>query len=320
METSPIGTYKQDTLPDQIRCRTPKWGQVENAIMEISLNGQDYIGNTPPLEISFVDKLTIQKIAPLSGPLGGDTEVTLYGTGFTSATPHETPVYVKFGTAEAQVIEKSEVIWHYWNDEEYYNKLHFPKAMLHDTEINDIAMVDGTTVEKYVAAVTPDITRLYQYTTPDVAGLGGPVYVQIGEQVPINVTEHDQSVSGFNSPATKNIEVTYQDSSNLEFYFYRQPTVQKIEPTSGLTTGGTNLEVTGQWFDKKPEYGVHPFCQIGSHVIKGEFISSTRIICKTPPSTETNIPSAVAVSLNGVDFQDTGFFFNYYDAPIIVDL
>jgi len=38
------------------------------------------------MEISFVDRLTIQKIAPLSGPLGGDTEVTLYGTGLNSAT------------------------------------------------------------------------------------------------------------------------------------------------------------------------------------------------------------------------------------------
>jgi hypothetical protein len=79
-----------------------------------------------------------------------------------------------------------------------------------------------------------------------------------------------------------------------------------------------NLQATG--LIKKTEYGVHPFCQIGSHVIKGEFVSSTKIICKTPPSTETNIPSAVAVSLNGVDFQDTGFFFNYYDSPVIVDV
>jgi hypothetical protein len=49
--------------------------------------------------------------------------------------------------------------------------------MLRDTEVNDVTMVDGNTVKKYVSAVSPDITRLYQYTTPDVAGLGGPVYI-----------------------------------------------------------------------------------------------------------------------------------------------
>jgi hypothetical protein len=97
--------------------------------------------------------------------------------------------------------------------------------MLRDTEINDVAMVDGAMVKKYVSAVSPDLSRLYQYTTPDVAGLGGPVYVQVGEQVPIDVTEHDPAVSGFNAPAQTSIEVAFQDSSSLEFYFYRQPTV-----------------------------------------------------------------------------------------------
>jgi hypothetical protein len=54
--------------------------------------------------------------------------------------------------------------------------------------------------------------------------------------------------------------VVYSEGSDLEFYFYRQPIVQKIEPTSGLTTGGTDLELTGTWFDLQPQYGVIPFC------------------------------------------------------------
>lgn len=207
-----------------------------------------------------MDALSIQRIAPLSGPLGGDTEVTLYGTGFASAVPGDTPVYVRFGTAEAQVIDKAEITDELWSEDDYYGQLHFPKTMLHDTEINDVVLADGAAVKKYVAAVTPDLTRLFQYTTPDVAGLGGPVYVQVGEEIPINVTEHDPAVAGFGGPAQKSIEAAFQESSTLEFYFYRQPTVQKIEPSSGLTTGGTKLELTGQWFDKKPEYGVHPFC------------------------------------------------------------
>jgi hypothetical protein len=51
---------------------------------------------------------------------------------------------------------------------------------------------------------------------------------------------------------TGEIEVVYPDSSNLEFYFYRQPFVTKIEPTSGLTSGGTVMAITGAWFDVKP--------------------------------------------------------------------
>jgi hypothetical protein len=47
------------------------------------------------------------------------------------------------------------------------------------------------------------------------------VYIQVGESVPINVTEHDPSVSGYGGPAQKHIDVAYHDSSYLEFYFYR---------------------------------------------------------------------------------------------------
>lgn len=45
METNPIGAYDKSLLPDQIRCRTPKWPQPDTAKLEISVNGQDYLGN-----------------------------------------------------------------------------------------------------------------------------------------------------------------------------------------------------------------------------------------------------------------------------------
>ena len=54
METSPIGQYNKNLLPDQIRCRTPKWEAVDSAQLEVSVNGQDYIGS---YKISFVDHL-----------------------------------------------------------------------------------------------------------------------------------------------------------------------------------------------------------------------------------------------------------------------
>jgi hypothetical protein len=48
--------------------------------------------------------------------------------------------------------------------------------------------------------------------------------------------------------------------------------VKKIAPTAGLVDGGTIIDVTGAWFDEKPEYGVFPFCKIGDVVTKGKFI------------------------------------------------
>jgi hypothetical protein len=36
--------------------------------------------------------------------------------------------------------------------------------------------------------------------------------------------------------------------SPIEYYFYHQPVVKKIEPTSGLASGGTQIEISGAWF------------------------------------------------------------------------
>lgn len=39
MESKPIGAYGKDRKPDQIRCRTPKWGSADTANVEVSVNG-----------------------------------------------------------------------------------------------------------------------------------------------------------------------------------------------------------------------------------------------------------------------------------------
>jgi len=80
------------------------------------------------------------------------------------------------------------------------------------------------------------------------------------------------------------------------------------------------IALTGAWFDVKPRYGVYPFCKIGNHIIRAEFVQTNRILCKTPPSEDTGAPSQVYVSLNGEDFHDTGFTFSYYQKPVVTDI
>lgn len=296
MEVSPIGQFRKDKLPDQVRCRTPKWDAVDSATLEFSINGHDYLGN---FAFSFVDNLEIYKISPLSGPINGATVVKIYGTGYTSSNPQEVPLYVKFGTVDAKRLDKSEAHDYSWVSDEYYDDFNIPKALIRDAEVNDKTLVDSQSVKKYVGAITPDIHQIYSYDTPDVFTYGGPVFVQVGERVPIKITEHNPAKAGYKGPLTEQIDVAYPVSSNLEFYFYREPIVKKIEPTSGLTSGGTNLELTGLWFDYQPQYGVMPFCKIGSSIVRAKFVTTNRVICKTPPSNDITVPSPVEVSLNG---------------------
>lgn len=45
----------------------------------------------------------------MSGPIGGSTKVSIYADGINSSIPVSSSVFVKFGTIEAQDVDKSEV-------------------------------------------------------------------------------------------------------------------------------------------------------------------------------------------------------------------
>jgi hypothetical protein len=50
-------------------------------------------------------------------------------------------------------------------------------VLLSDAEKNDVKLEDGTNVVRYIAATSPDISATYSRSTPEVKGIGGPVYV-----------------------------------------------------------------------------------------------------------------------------------------------
>ena len=105
---------------------------------------------------------------------------------------------------------------------------------------------------KYVGTLSPKVEQIYETEYPDVQTKGGPVFIEVGEKVSLSVIEHSESRSNYKHQREDEIEVAYPNSGSLEYYFYRPPIVKKVEPLSGLTEGGTNIELTGAWFDHKP--------------------------------------------------------------------
>jgi hypothetical protein len=59
---------------------------------------------------------------------------------------------VKFGTADIIEMDKSNVADYTWSESEYHDDFNFPKTTLRDAEINDVAVVEGTTVRRYISA------------------------------------------------------------------------------------------------------------------------------------------------------------------------
>ena len=128
-------------------------------------------------------------------------------------------------------MDKSNVKEERWEQESFYNELSLTKNILHKAEEYDVNLIDDTSILTYMSASTPDVSKNYAVNFPDVNGMGGPTYVQLQERVAIKQIDHSDKKLG---AYTDYIDTTYPDSSNLEFYFYRQPFVKKIEPLSGL--------------------------------------------------------------------------------------
>lgn len=138
--------------------------------------------------MKFVEKLLIHKISPMAGPLGGKTKVNVYSQGINSTIPVSSSVYLKFGTIEADDIEKEDVYDESWSSEKYYEEMHLSQGHLKKAEENDWELTEGQSMLKWMAAKTPDVSRVYSYTDPDWTGMGGPVFLEIGERITLNAT------------------------------------------------------------------------------------------------------------------------------------
>lgn len=140
--------------------------------------------------------------------------------------------------------------------------------------------------------------------------------MSVGEKMVLNITNYTYSTDELTQTPLTN--VSYYGKTNfffshsyVEYYYYQNPVVKKVEPNTGLQRGGTRIEVSGAWFKYKPEYGIVPHCKIGDKISRAQFHSTVRIVCLSPPNSIVDSSLPIFVSLNGFDFVDTGFTFQY---------
>ena len=63
------------------------------------------------------------------------------------------------------------------------------------------------------------------------------------------------------------------------------------------------------------EYGVVPHCKFGDKIVRAVYDSTVRIVCFSPPSENINQNVTFEISLNGVDWTESGQKFSYYVEP-----
>jgi hypothetical protein len=162
-------------------------------------------------------------------------------------------------------------------------------------EADSFPRVDSVMSENVGYEVVSEIAA----SSDEEGSLGGPSYVQVGLD---EAFDYSQSGGDLNQWVLYNYE-----PSSVEYYAYKEPMVQKMHPSSGLTKGGTFVEVIGTWFRYMPEYGVVPHCKFGDNIVRAHFDSSVRLVCQSPANTNTTVRLPFEISLNGVDWSSTGF-------------
>jgi len=186
-------------------------------------------------------------------------------------------------------------------------------------------MVDGS---KY-HSVYMRSPKLFNWTKTN----GGPHYMDVGKNIEVEYETKENVTISTIDPKTNKTFVSFKEETlvktwiyydyspaNVEFYYYKDAIVKHMKPHSGILSGGTVIEVMGAWFKYMPEYGVVPHCRFGDKIVRAVFESTVRIICTAPPGTELGVALPFEVSMNGVDFVNSGFTFTYYEQPLINDV
>lgn len=225
MESIPIGSYQDDAYPSQIRCKTPRWNTFDKMNLQISVNGQDYMSS---YSINIVDELKNLRISPMAGPIMGGTNITVWGTGYTVSQPVTAPLYIKFGNLDYSKINKEEVTQApYFSKDYYYDELKMHPFRLRPA-INRMQKVsEGKTLDRYQYVQSPDL-RHYFHRSKNRSDIwikqrGGPVLVQIGELLTLNVTDQRKAnLDTYKKEVPMDMEMGFKlSTTQLQFYYYR---------------------------------------------------------------------------------------------------
>lgn len=309
--TYPFTGVRDPTRANSIHCKSPRWQldaeEAEKATLDVSLNGQNYGGN---LEFTFLRSLRIHRDVPMSGPVVHASSVKLIGQGFRT---HSRDSEVKWGTQATDPIAAREVQDYTYALEDFLNTVPGSQELrAYQGEARSFPRVDSRLNE----GGAYDVVAKPPLLTNGPRSLGGPAYVEVGVDEVLNYT----ATAADGTHSTQQWVLYNYEPSSVEFYSYREPEVQKMHPTSGLTKGGTFVEVIGTWFRYMPEYGIVPHCRFGDKIVRAHFDSSVRLVCQSPANSNVTARLPFDVSLNGVDWSNTGFEYSYYEEPIMTGI
>lgn len=95
-------------------------------------------------------------------------------------------------------------------------------------------------------------------------------------------------------------------SEFMLFNYERRMTIAALNPSTGVTSGGTEVLVIGEHFLNSTTAG----CKFGTVVVPAKFVTEQSMLCATPPNPSGTV--SVELTSNGGDFSFSGAAFTYH--------
>jgi len=309
----PSGTYLEVTAP--AGTGTVDITVTNSAGTSATSSSDEYTYITPP---------TITKVSPSSGPDSGGTSVTLTGTGLGTVDT------VYFGTY---------AVYSYEFTSQSATSITVPSPPQAPGPVEMTASIDGvsstastseeftyTAVKPTITGISPDSgpTTTGQAVTVEGTGLFALTSVMFGTNTAtITGYSGDGTAVYVDAPAGSigTVDVTATDSvgtsatsSADEYTYVAAPTVTKVSPHSGPTTGGTTVTITGTGLGTVDTayFGTYP-------VYSYEFTSqSATSITLSSPSEGPGEVDVTAAGPGGTSTTSTADKFTYdLEAPVV---
>lgn len=150
----------------------------------------------------------------------------------------------------------------------------------------------------------------YSPKTRTIETHGGFVYVEIGMNIELNISE-------------TSTYIVYDEYTRNEllYYYYMEPTLDYLHPRGGSDLGGTAVTLYGSWFINYESVDCTPRCRFGKTVVPGEFITTVQVKCISPPQPlDEQSLVEVEISFNGQDWTQSHLKYVYFRTPVIYSI
>lgn len=317
----------------QVRCPIPAPADAAEMSLpiEISVNGIDF-SNSGKAFKQFMAS-TITKILPTNGPIRGGTLISISGDHFSSSvlytctfgSIHEAPAKFVSQTV-IQCASPAVIATGLVEIEVLANTMLLPRMAMSFTYSR------LPTVERVVPELGQiGIETLLAISGNDFEDSGSLtcLFEQASQQWKTKAVRIDSTLIQCASPSQLrggfyNVRVSVNDqdysttSARAQLFIHEELILQTAAPSSGPTTGGSEVAIQGDSFVPSDYLA----CRFGSQPARAVFESSTRIVCVSPAWDETSTDRVVSVrvALNGIQFSKQAVRFQYYSVPVITSV